>query len=133
MGRHQRPRGARPRGAPQFRPRFGLAPLILAGAIVISYAVLRASGASTIMFAPPTQPPAMSGIHPAGGRDSAQARPSAAGPAPASRAGQAGTSGSVSVVCQFTGGIVCGVNAGQATAPAQGRDCLRLGRSIKCL
>jgi hypothetical protein len=124
MGRHQRPQRALPQREQQRRPRFGLAPLILAGAIVISYAVVRASETSTLMFTPPAGPPAISGIHPAHDPASPRARTPAAGSAPGSGTPQPGTGvGGVSVACQFTDGVVCGFNfAGQATpgTPAPG-------------
>jgi hypothetical protein len=128
MGKHQRPQPQQERATrePQFRPRFGLAPLILAGAIVISYAVIQASGASTLMFTPPPRPPATSGIHPALGPATPPARTPAAGSGsvPGSGTPQPRTSGGgVSVACQFTSGIVCDVNlGGQATpgTPAPG-------------
>jgi hypothetical protein len=127
MGRHKRPQGARPYRDAQRRPRFGLAPLILAGAIVISYAVLRASAPATLMFAPPARPPAAtSGIHPGRGPVSSPARPAAAGLAPATGARQAGTGGAfVSVACQFTSGAVCGVNcrAGNGILDGAGVSC----------
>jgi hypothetical protein len=123
MGRHERPQGARPHRDPQFRPRFGLAPLILAGAIVISYAVLRASASTTLMFAPPARPPAAtSGIHPPSDGASSPVRPPAAGAAPGSGEGQAGTGGFVSVACQFTTGTVCDVNCRAGHGTQDGAD-----------
>jgi hypothetical protein len=101
MGRRERPQGARPHRDPQLRPRSGSAPLILAGAIVISYAVVRASGATTLMFAPPARPPAaMPGTHPPREGASSPARRQAT---PGSEAGQADTGRAfVFVACQFT-------------------------------
>jgi hypothetical protein len=123
MGRHQRPQQVRAGRDPQYRPRFGLAPLILAGAIVISYAVVRVSGGSTLMFTPPARPPAISGIHPTHGPASPPTHTPAAEATPSSRTPQPGTGGGVSVACQFTSGVVCGVSfGGQATpgTPASG-------------
>ncbi|MBV9379821.1 MAG: hypothetical protein JO242_04015 [Streptosporangiaceae bacterium] len=120
MGRHQRPDQAGARPGWQSRPRFGLAPLILAGAIVISYAVIRASGASTLMFVPPPRLPAISGIRPAHAPASPAARTPAAGlgsvpdrgtPSPGA------DGGGVSVACQFTSGLVCDVNLGGQATP----------------
>ena len=128
MGRHQRPQPHQQRAARdrQFRPRFGLAPLILAGAIVISYAVIRASGASTLMFTPPpARPPAISGIRPAPGPATPSARTPAAGSG--SVAGSATTQpqtsgGGVSVACQFSTGLVCDVNLGGQATPGTSAD-----------
>jgi hypothetical protein len=110
MGRHQRPQQPQASRDRHVRPRFGLAPLILAGAIVISYAVIRASGASTLMFTPPPQPPAISGVRPA----HAPATPAIRTPATGARRTGGETprtgGGGVSVACQFNGGIVCDVN-----------------------
>ena len=120
MGRHQRPdqtSGARP--GRQTRPRFGLAPLILAGAIVISYAVVRASGAGTLMFTPPPPPSATSGTHGVSGPASPPARTPTAGDRTGSGTPQPRTGGGgVSVACQFTSGIVCDVNLGGQATPA---------------
>lgn len=121
MGRHERPQQGRAGRDPQFRPRFGLAPLILAGAIVISYAVVRASGASTLMLAPPPPPPAVSTIQPARGPASPPVGPTTAGAGSGDGAAQSGTGGGfASVECQFTGGIACGVNcrAGESAGVA---------------
>ncbi len=106
MGRHERPRGARPHRDPRLRPRSGSAPLILAGAIVISYAVVRASGATTLMFAPPARPPAaMPGTHPPREGASSPAHRQAT---PGSEAGQADTGRAFAfVACQFTSGTAC--------------------------
>jgi len=131
MGRHERPKRARPRRDPQFRPRFGLAPLIFASAIVISYAVVRAGGASTLTLAPPPRPPAVSTIQPARGAAAPPAGPAAAGAGPGSGAAQSGGGGGfATVACQFTGGIACGVNcragagAGVACSWADRIGCL---------
>ena len=127
MGRHERPQRARPHRDPQRRPRFGLAPLILAGAIVISYAVVRGSSSTTLMLAPSGRPPAaVSGIHPVRGPASPPAHSAAPKAAPVGRARQAGTGGGfVSAACQFTSGTVCGVNCrvGNDTQDGAGVAC----------